>query len=307
MSDEEHDTHEIVIVKRHHGGAHDEPHGGVWKVAFADFMTAMMAFFLVLWIVNSTSKETRSSVARYFNPIRLSDTTPARKGLNDPKEEDFDASDSSEKAEPKKDKQAGAEHAAESKDKKEKDAKKEGAKAEAQKAFHDPFDGMRAASAAMQEQDQEAQALYAEVSKALGAEDMAKTPGAFAVKADKDGLLISLSDGLDFTMFAVASAEPEPRLSQALIALAQALQKRPGALIVRGHTDARRYKSGDLENWRLSSARAQAALALLIRDGLPSARFERVEGHADHDLRNPNDPLAPENRRIEILLRKDTK
>src|SRR3954454_7613970 len=64
-------------------------------------MTAMMAFFLVLWIVNSTSKETRSSIARYFNPIKLSETTPARKGLHDPTEADFDASGTSPQAKSK--------------------------------------------------------------------------------------------------------------------------------------------------------------------------------------------------------------
>ena len=58
-------VHEIIIVKRRGGGHDDGHHGGVWKIAFADFMTAMMAFFLVLWIVNSTSKETRSSIARW--------------------------------------------------------------------------------------------------------------------------------------------------------------------------------------------------------------------------------------------------
>jgi chemotaxis protein MotB len=85
MSDEK----EIIIVRRRKGG-HDAHHGGVWKIAFADFMTAMMAFFLVLWIVNSTSKETRSSIARYFNPIKLTDSTPARKGLQDSRETDFE-------------------------------------------------------------------------------------------------------------------------------------------------------------------------------------------------------------------------
>src|SRR3954469_11012609 len=95
MSNHEVPEMEMIIIKRGH--PHEEhPHGGAWKVAFADFMTAMMAFFLVLWIVNSTNKETRSSVARYFNPIRLSDTTVARKGLKDPREVDFDASASSE-------------------------------------------------------------------------------------------------------------------------------------------------------------------------------------------------------------------
>ena len=83
---------EIVIVRRRAHAGEEGHHGGVWKIAFADFMTAMMAFFLVLWIVNSTSKETRSSVARYFNPVKLAETSPARKGLQDPKEADFDAS-----------------------------------------------------------------------------------------------------------------------------------------------------------------------------------------------------------------------
>ncbi|MCC2099290.1 MAG: hypothetical protein KDJ29_20540, partial [Hyphomicrobiales bacterium] len=81
----------IIIVRRGNHGDHDDHHGGVWKVAFADFMTAMMAFFLVLWIVNSTSKETRSSVARYFNPLQLTNTTAARKGLKTPDESSFDA------------------------------------------------------------------------------------------------------------------------------------------------------------------------------------------------------------------------
>ena len=72
---------QMIIIKRGQP-QEDHPHGGAWKVAFADFMTAMMAFFLVLWIVNSTNKETRSSVARYFNPIRISDTTAARKGAS---------------------------------------------------------------------------------------------------------------------------------------------------------------------------------------------------------------------------------
>src|SRR3954468_24537731 len=105
---------EMIIIKRGH--PHEEhPHGGAWKVAFADFMTAMMAFFLVLWIVNSTSKETRSSVARYFNPIKLADTTPPRKGLNDPKDSDFDAAATAPHAETPQAKSAktAPEHASE--------------------------------------------------------------------------------------------------------------------------------------------------------------------------------------------------
>src|ERR1700744_2375825 len=76
------DGHEIIIVKRH--SAHEEEHhGGAWKIAFADFMTAMMAFFLVLWIINATDKDTKTIIARYFNPVKLEDTAKARKGIRD--------------------------------------------------------------------------------------------------------------------------------------------------------------------------------------------------------------------------------
>lgn len=87
MSDSEnhhHGKNEIVIVKRHGGGDHDGHHGGAWKIAYADFMTAMMAFFLVMWLVNAANEETKASVASYFNPIKLSDEKPSEKGLKKP-------------------------------------------------------------------------------------------------------------------------------------------------------------------------------------------------------------------------------
>lgn len=87
MSDSEnhhHGKNEIVIVKRHGGGDHDGAHGGAWKIAYADFMTAMMAFFLVMWLVNAANEETKASVASYFNPIKLADERPTTKGLEKP-------------------------------------------------------------------------------------------------------------------------------------------------------------------------------------------------------------------------------
>ncbi|MHB0954532.1 MAG: MotB family protein [Allorhizobium sp.] len=87
MSDSEnhhHGKNEIVIIKRHGGGDHDSHHGGAWKIAYADFMTAMMAFFLVMWLVNAANEETKASVASYFNPIKLSDEKPTEKGLKKP-------------------------------------------------------------------------------------------------------------------------------------------------------------------------------------------------------------------------------
>src|SRR6187399_173955 len=73
---------EIIIVRRNHD--HDEGHhGGVWKIAFADFMTAMMCFFLVMWLINAANEQTKAAVASYFNPVKLIDRNSSRKGLDD--------------------------------------------------------------------------------------------------------------------------------------------------------------------------------------------------------------------------------
>jgi len=76
---------EIIIVRRGNGGHEEEHHGGVWKIAFADFMTAMMAFFLVMWLINASNEKTKKAVASYFNPIKLTDTTTNSKGVQNPK------------------------------------------------------------------------------------------------------------------------------------------------------------------------------------------------------------------------------
>src|SRR5579863_4026117 len=82
------ETHpEIIIVKRH--SAHEEEHhGGAWKIAFADFMTAMMAFFLVLWIISATDKNTKTLIARYFNPVKVEEPAKAQKGIHGVPEKD---------------------------------------------------------------------------------------------------------------------------------------------------------------------------------------------------------------------------
>jgi chemotaxis protein MotB len=90
MSDAEnhhHGKNEVIIIKRHGGGDHDGAHGGAWKIAYADFMTAMMAFFLVMWLVNASNEATKASVASYFNPIKLSDEKPSQQGKKKPVDE----------------------------------------------------------------------------------------------------------------------------------------------------------------------------------------------------------------------------
>lgn len=75
--------HEILIIRRGGHDDHDDHHGGAWKIAFADFMTAMMCFFLVMWLINAANEQTKAAVASYFNPIKLTDRNASRKGLDD--------------------------------------------------------------------------------------------------------------------------------------------------------------------------------------------------------------------------------
>ncbi len=148
--------------------------------------------------------------------------------------------------------------------------------------------------------------LLADLKKRLAGEAASTQGPQLDVEATQDGILISLTDRQNFSMFAVGSAEPQPRVLKIMDAIAASLQAMPGAIVVRGHTDARPYRSATYDNWRLSSARAQMAYYMLSRGGVAEKRFERVEGYADRHLKDASHPLAAENRRIEILLREPT-
>jgi len=145
--------------------------------------------------------------------------------------------------------------------------------------------------------------LLADLNKRLAGELKSMQGPQLDVQATEEGILISLTDRQNFSMFAIGSAEPQRRVLRMMEAIAASLQNLQGAIVVRGHTDGRPYRSATYDNWRLSSARAQMAYYMLIRGGLPEKRFERVEGYADHRLRDVSHPLAAENRRIEILVR----
>jgi chemotaxis protein MotB len=394
---------EVVIVRRGHGGDHDGHHGGVWKIAYADFMTAMMAFFLVMWLINAANEETRSQVASYFNPVKLTDSVTSDKGLNQPKnkpkkskadspaetkhedkeEKDFEeAKGESEKQRASEEKlfkdpyvvlaQLGGEAAQGSPA----GESETGAATEAGghsglrdgEAYRDPFDpqAWQALPQPMPEKDEakqtetaavepkpaapprtvmeiredrelpqrklepltpgpkkpdqeittndsaktkkpeldqaEAAGLLRDIKESLGQYGEGNKPG-IAVEATKDGLLISLTDTIDFGMFSIGSAEPKPKVVAIMEKIAGILKGRPGEIVLRGHTDARPYRSDLYDNWRLSSARAQMAYYMLTRAGVAPERVARIEGHAERMLKRPDKPFDAENRRIEILLR----
>lgn len=439
MSDGEnhhHGKNEILIIKRHGGGDHDGHHGGAWKIAYADFMTAMMAFFLVMWLVNAANEETKASVASYFNPIKLSDESPTKKGIEKPADQE-DGEETKERSNVKADAQTIGSAAATGEDEtgssgdqtnfSEADffenpysvlaeiaqevgqqanvsVKGEGGAADSGpstgadggEAYRDPFDPdfwtrqvqnvegepgperamqppagqiepvdpaaeqpkvamlpkdkprelqvvkteepkpdeMLAEPATEQEQASDAKAASAEAAKADLSEDEAadlaekqaferKVKAADDLKAEiekeiggvagklaeglivtpaEGGILVSISDQSDSPMFNVGSAVPRKEMVLAMEKIGKLLKDRPGAVVIRGHTDGRQFKGGENDNWRLSMARAHSAYYMLVRGGLPESRVEQVTGYADRRLLISDDPLADANRRIEILI-----
>ncbi|NBJ11008.1 MotB family protein [Microvirga arsenatis] len=412
---------EIVIVRRGDDGE-EAMKGGAWKIAHADFMTAMMAFFLVMWLIGLTDEETRSGVANYFNPVRLAEATPNKKGLDDP--QNVPPDNETDNTKDGKEKGSGEGTGGKS-HQLQKPRFKEGALFQdpyavlariaeeiepnpqdtlgadvtpgetdvpglkAGEAFRDPYDplywqvspveelktdtpskpgtappappkalmdavaalsqkpsankseqkSVPKAAASQPEQpqgfngkaaeghastsaaganagaaanvsaeaasDQKAAELKREILKAVQIPRDAAPQPHIEVRRTGAGTLISLTDDFNFSMFAVGSAEPHAKVVQAMAAIAKILQSRPGKIVIRGHTDARPFKSANYDNWRLSHARAQMALYMLVRGGLNESRIVRVEGHAARDPKIPSDPNADQNRRVEILLQEE--
>jgi chemotaxis protein MotB len=147
------------------------------------------------------------------------------------------------------------------------------------------------------------ESLAAEISRAVEAVMRADESPQLSVRASDEGILIDLTDDDDFGMFEIGSAIPNAKVVVLMEKIAKVLSERAGAVVVRGFTDARPYRSATYDNWRLSAARAHMAYYMLARGGLDEKRVVAIEGYADRSLFKPDDPLAAENRRIEILLR----
>jgi chemotaxis protein MotB len=418
-----HGKNEIIIVKRHKGD-HDGAHGGAWKIAYADFMTAMMAFFLVMWLVNAANEETKASVASYFNPIKLTDEKPADRGVKQPAktakgEQTQQTSDT--KSEKPQDAAAAAsgddmtssagdktayseaaffenpyavlaEIAQEVGQQANVSAKGEGGASDSGpstgasggEAYRDPFDpdfwskqvdvrpeqgGVSIQNTALPEKEQKKQNAQAQQDIASVISDSdpsppiptpnpraqkpvqdvsdsadeqpptqgqttvaAKTDAATAAKEEKTaeelrdeisqqvsgvagklaegivitpaegGTLITISEKANTAMFDVGSAVPQKNLVLVMEKIGEVLSKQKGAIVIRGHTDARPYSSGGKDNWTLSMDRAHAAFFMLSRGGLDQTRIKQLSGFADRRLQSTDDPLNGANRRIEILL-----
>ena len=255
-----------IIIKRPKIVKGDGHHGGAWKVAYADFVTAMMAFFLLMWLLNATTEDQRQGLADYFNPsIPIAAVSgggpdglfgeevnegPALAMINQP-----DVTNDAEVGQPT-------------------DQVDQTSDLEVEKALEEALIG-------------EAGELNEHIK----------------VRVTPEGLVVELTDRDSSPLFASGSAEPSPVLLKLTKAVAMALEEVSNSIKIAGHTDAKPFATvGGYSNWELSSERANMARRLIKNAGLPEYRIKEVSGKAATVPLIEEDPMDARNRRISITL-----
>jgi chemotaxis protein MotB len=291
----------IIVVKKimpGHGGAH----GGAWKIALADMMTAMMAFFLLMWILGATNDSQRKSVADYFKPTSHSEITMGKlagsngilggKSIIDPDGFPYTAKQSAplERLTPRS----------------------EGGPTE-----NDPSPNSENARDNEQVTQDEKKKIIEEADKTNFdklekevREQLSQNPKLEKIKdqvqfvREKEGLRVEIIDKADFAMFSLGTTQLQPKAQALIEEISRSLASMPNKLSVRGHTDSVAFaNSENRNNWSLSAERAETTRALLEKKGVSASRFAQIEGVADTAPFNPNDPKDPRNRRISITVK----
>ena len=295
----------MVVIRKEEvvEGGH---HGGAWKVAYADFVTAMMAFFLLMWLLNATTSEQRRGLADYFSPsAAMSRNTSgfgAIFGGHTPNDDGTLASDRGvitamnadvkptfDVEEDDSDTPASAASV---------QSGPEGPNTRRAQAQHpggsaaNPADGEAVAKASEAQLRQElarkelvafetaAKQIKDEVGRDPAMADLARQ---LSVDITPEGLRIQILDEDKQAMFPTGSATLNDRARSLLMKVAPVLMKLPERLSITGHTDASPFRGGDRSNWELSAERANATRRLLAEAGLPEARVQTVSGRADRD------------------------
>jgi len=287
-----------VVIKRIKKGGHGGHHGGAWKVAYADFVTAMMAFFLLMWLINTTTPEQKRGIADYFAPQSIAETVSGAGGVLGGKVmgEDsakaggaasvFQKNSPTSPSNPTRSTQNGQAHGGAS------DAQAQGATGSA--------DGHGTATQQDGDFAQAAEAIHQAIQDNP---DIATLSKQVVIDNTPEGLRIQLVDQDGRPMFQQGSAEPMPYTKRLLAEIAKIIDRLPNRVSISGHTEAATFEGpGGITNWELSSSRANAARALLTSNGLDQDRIYEVAGKAGSEPLLPEDPNASANRRLSIVL-----
>ena len=267
-----------IIIKRVRKQAHGH-HGGAWKVAYADFVTAMMAFFLLMWLLGSTTDGDKKGIADYFqSPLKIALAGGSGSGDSNSILKGGGESLTSTVGQVKKG---------------EVEATRNTINLHKLKQ-----EQIRAEVARLENLKQEIQ------QKLQGNEKLKDISSQIRLDMTRDGLRIQIVDDQNRPMFASGSAQIAPYMKELLREIGAVLTEVPNRLTLEGHTDAQPFPGGDrgYSNWELSADRANASRRELLAGGLADDRVLRVQGLASSQPFDEKDPLAPTNRRISIIV-----
>ncbi len=281
----------IKKIKKVSGGGH---HGGAWKVAYADFVTAMMAFFLLMWLINTTSPEQRRGIAEFFAPASVSRSTSGAGGLlagtsfaDEGAQRDRAAAIAST-SEPQYTSNASEDNP-------------ENAQA-APGGEQNPDQSSLARARTLRENAEFARAEIAIRQAMQDMPDVAELSRNVIIEQTPDGLRIQIVDQEGRSMFTPGDAQPNERARRLLAAIAPVVDQLPNRLTISGHTDGSAPGARWGSNFELSAARANEARRILMAQGIPSGRIYEVAGRADSEPMFADDPTLPGNRRVAITL-----
>ncbi|MFZ4070381.1 MAG: flagellar motor protein MotB [Caulobacterales bacterium] len=280
-----------IIIKRIKKAGHGH-HGGAWKVAYADFVTAMMAFFLLMWLINTTSPEQKRGIADFFAPAAVSQSTSGAGGILA----------GTALAEEGVQHGLGAPMAASAQsiqaDKPMKDSPEDG-----KDSVSEPSAAAVAQAKAMRE-DSEFSRAEMSIRQAIEDQpDLAELSKQVIMEKTPEGLRIQLVDQEGRSMFDPGQTRPNARAERLLNLVANTINNLPNRVTISGHTDMDPPKvRAGYTNWELSADRANAARRVLQARGVTADRIYQVSGKADSEPLFPDDPTMPGNRRISITL-----
>ncbi len=287
-------SNQPIIVKRKKKAAHPARHGGQWKVAYADFTTAMMAFFLLLWLLNAVTEEQMTGIANYFSPTVASTSRSGAGGVlggmsmikPGPMRRSMSAAGVTVSQLPLSPEEVPA---------------GEGMPAErpTEESARELLGNLE------QEEFEKAEAALRAAIEA--SPDLREFSENLLIDMTPEGMRIQIVDADGRSMFPLGSSVMYTHTVRLLEQIVQAIGDLPNEIAVIGHTDATPYQSGHgYTNWELSSDRANASRRSLVTAGLARERIVRVTGRADHEPLVEDDPFSPQNRRISVLLLRES-
>ena len=296
----------IIIIRRKKRGGHAGHHGGAWKVAYADFVTAMMAFFLLLWLLNVTTDVQRKGIADYFSPANISKSESGAGGMFGGQTINSPGAEISDKSLPsvqdvtiptvgKGDE--GDEDTLGMSDGKPNDNKTANTNAA-------PLTKEEQAMAASMKNEEEGfkQAEQLLKQSILSSPELKDYVNQIVIDRTPEGLRIQIVDRDKFSMFPSGGAVPYERGVDLLTMIGKVIARLPNKISVTGHTDGTPFSAGSgRDNWTLSTERANVSREFLVKAGVDEGHIARVSGLADRDP-YAADPKDPRNRRISIVL-----